>query len=64
MGAAAWNYRLKAGSPCIDKGTTNPPVNTTGPDLDGKTRVVGAGIDLGAYEYAPPALAGTLIVLR
>lgn len=42
------NYRLQAGSPCLNAGTgIDAPEN----DLDGVTRPQGAGIDVGAYEF-------------
>ncbi|HEY3411814.1 MAG TPA: right-handed parallel beta-helix repeat-containing protein [Armatimonadota bacterium] len=46
----AGGYRLLAGSPCIDAGDDS--VVTLGQlDLDGKPRVIGTHVDLGAYEY-------------
>lgn len=42
-----WNFRLKDGSPLIDKGLANPDLIT---DLDGKPRTVNI-IDIGAYEH-------------
>ncbi|MFC1591810.1 choice-of-anchor Q domain-containing protein [Thermodesulfobacteriota bacterium] len=41
------NYRLRAGSPCIDSGT-NTGVYT---DMAGAARPQGSGFDMGAYEY-------------
>jgi len=43
------DYRPKAGSPLIDKGTNVPLLN----DLDGNLRPLGAGYDIGCYEYQP-----------
>jgi len=63
-GTADDNPRLLANSPCIDSGNSTllPPDqfdldedgNTTEPlpiDLDGLPRVVGASVDMGAYEF-------------
>ena len=52
----AGNYRLVLGSAAIDRGTaTGAPLT----DLEGRARPSGAGVDIGAYEYAsiatPPA---------
>ncbi|MEK4423944.1 InlB B-repeat-containing protein [Solibacillus sp. FSL K6-1523] len=45
------NYRLKAGSPAIDKGiSAYPELASITKDLDGNQRIYGASIDLGAYE--------------
>src|SRR5262249_34240650 len=57
--AANGNFHLQPGSPCIDVGNsavvTSPPflmdpTNTFIIDLDGNPRIVGAAVDLGAYE--------------
>ncbi len=53
------NYRLSAGSPCIDTGTNtvvmSPPflTNSSGViiDLDGNPRIADGTVDMGAYEY-------------
>lgn len=44
-----YNFRLAGGSPCIDQGFSSPESGTE--DFDGNSRVIGADIDLGAYEY-------------
>ena len=64
---AVWidgDYHLLPGSPCIDAGDPNyiPEPNET--DLDGKPRVIGGRIDMGAYEYSPPIPAEVRIVPR
>lgn len=50
------NLRLKNGSPAIDAGNdavTNPSLSGT--DLAGHPRLIGAHVDMGAYEFlAPP----------
>ncbi len=51
--AGTADYRLRAGSPCIDAGTNG--VATVATDLDGRPRIVGAAIDMGAYEFSGPA---------
>ncbi|MBE0446819.1 MAG: discoidin domain-containing protein [Actinobacteria bacterium] len=47
------DYRLKAGSPAIDKGYQNTDNKLSYPatDMDGKARIVNKIIDIGAYEY-------------
>ncbi|MGA2914524.1 MAG: right-handed parallel beta-helix repeat-containing protein [Sedimentisphaerales bacterium] len=51
------DYHLAFGSPCIDKGTNNPPGGPTTIDLDGSTRPFdgdydsNAITDMGAYEF-------------
>jgi len=56
------DYHLLEDSPCIDAGDPNyiPEPNET--DLDGKLRVIGGRIDMGAYES--PVLAEARIVPR
>jgi hypothetical protein len=45
----AGNYRLSAGSPAIDHGSNLSVTVST--DLDGNPRIVGARVDMGAYEW-------------
>jgi hypothetical protein len=45
------DYRPAAGSPTIDAGAFDALVNS--PDPDGRSRMLGAAPDIGAYEYAP-----------
>ena len=44
---------LGLGSPAIDAGDASAP-NIPPTDLDGNPRIIGAGIDLGAYEFNNP----------
>ncbi|HEV2437877.1 MAG TPA: choice-of-anchor Q domain-containing protein [Verrucomicrobiae bacterium] len=46
------NLRLQSNSPCINSGNNAFVANTT--DLDGNSRIVGATVDIGAYEYQTP----------
>ena len=47
--AANGDYRLAAGSPCIDAGSNAYVVGFL--DLDSLPRIVGRVVDMGAYEY-------------
>ncbi len=49
--AAGADFRLQAGSPCIDRGSDLSAYFTI--DLAGSTRPVGPAWDIGAYEYDP-----------
>jgi hypothetical protein len=46
---AGANFRLQSNSPCIDAGNNSYVVATA--DLDGRPRIVGSRVDIGAYEY-------------
>lgn len=48
--AANDNYRLLPGSPCIDAGQSNSWM-AGAKDLDGNDRIIGATVDIGAYEF-------------
>jgi hypothetical protein len=51
---AGGNLRLQSNSPCINFGTSFPPYGTLpSVDLDGRPRVVGHVVDIGAYEFDP-----------
>jgi hypothetical protein len=58
------DYHLLPGSPCIDAGDPNYPYDPNEIDLDGKPRIIGERIDMGAYEYLPPISAAIKIVPR
>jgi predicted outer membrane repeat protein len=54
------DYHLLLGSPCIDAGDPNYIAGPNETDLDGKPRVIGGRIDMGAYEVPIPAEARIL----
>jgi predicted outer membrane repeat protein len=45
------DYHLPAGSPCINAGDPNYIAEPNETDLDGRPRVIGCRIDMGAFEY-------------
>jgi hypothetical protein len=47
------DYHLLPGSPCINAGDPNYIADPNETDLDGKPRVMGGRIDMGAYEFIP-----------
>ena len=51
MDTANRNFKLRPGSPAIDKGTNLSPYLTV--DIAGVPRPYGTGWDIGAYEYLP-----------
>jgi NPCBM/NEW2 domain/Right handed beta helix region len=46
------DYRLRAGSPAVDAGALLPAAGAA--DLSGSPRAQAGGVDLGAFEVAPP----------
>jgi PKD repeat protein len=48
------DLRLQSNSPCINAGTNLTDVAST--DLDGRPRIKGGRVDIGAYEYQGPGM--------
>ncbi len=61
--AANGDYRLQAGSPCIDAGQLTNEAKM-GTDLDGHPRWIGVGTDMGCYEWATHYAATTQYVAQ
>jgi predicted outer membrane repeat protein len=55
-------YHLLPSSLCINTGDPNYVAEPNETDLDGKPRVIGGRIDMGAYEYSPTIPAEVRIV--
>ena len=49
------NFRLQSNSPCLNAGTNVSGLGAT--DLDGRPRVVGGTVDVGAYEFQAPGFS-------
>ena len=54
------NWRLVAGSPCVDRGDFGSAAGDF--DLDGDPRIWGGNADMGCDEFYPPGLVGPLSV--
>ncbi len=61
LALAPGDYRLKKGSPCIDRGAYAAWMNGA-LDMDRRRRVFGDDVDTGAYEYWVPI--GTSVLVR
>jgi hypothetical protein len=62
---AAGDYRLLAGSPCIDSGKADTAgLGLPRTDLEGLPRYSGGRIDQGVYEYQTPSAVSRKISLR
>jgi hypothetical protein len=58
------DYRLRPDSPCIDAGDPNYIAAPGETDLDGKARIIGGRIDMGAFEFGEQVRADIKIVPR
>jgi predicted outer membrane repeat protein len=58
------NLRLSADSPCINTGDPDYVAEPGETDLDGKPRIIGDRVDIGAYEYSPTIPAEVRITPR
>jgi parallel beta-helix repeat protein len=64
VGGEPFDYHLTPVSPCIDAGDPNYVSEPNETDLDGKPRIVGGRIDMGAYEYRLPIQADMMLIPR
>ncbi len=55
VNSAEGNFRLQSGSPCINTGNNQAP-GIPLYDIDEQPRIMGGGIDMGAYEAVGPVL--------
>ena len=63
VNGASGNLHLTSASPCINAGATTVSSGFALPitDLDGGSRTVGAGPDMGAYEYGGSVIVGAIL---
>ena len=59
---AGGNLRLQSNSPCINAGNNAYATNST--DLDGRPRIVGGTVDMGAYEFQTNASGAFIVWLQ
>jgi hypothetical protein len=62
MDIASGDFHLRSNSPCVNTGTNYSGLNSL--DLDGRPRLIGARVDLGAYEFQGTSTADYLRWLR
>jgi len=61
--AIAGDYHLQDASPCIDAGSNSAPA-LPDTDKDGNPRIVGAAVDMGAYECQGPKVSAVAIDIK
>ena len=54
VNAGAGDFHLQSGSPAINTGDNSAP-SLPATDFDGKPRIINVIVDMGAFEYGPPA---------
>jgi len=63
VAAGSGDYHLQAASPCINAGTNDAP-SLPDTDKDGNPRIVGAAVDMGAYEWQGPKVIAVAIDIK
>lgn len=61
--SGAGDYHLQDGSPCIDAGS-NSAADLPDTDKDDNPRIVGAAVDMGAYEWQRPSVIAVEIDIK
>jgi hypothetical protein len=59
---ASSDFRLQTNSPCINAGNNSLAIGSV--DLDGRPRIVGGTVDVGAYEFQGPGIGEFIAWLR
>ncbi len=62
VAASTGNLRLRSDSPLIDRGVVCSPAGVGGPDADGRHRLAGRSVDMGAHESAAGEPTGIVFV--